>query len=195
LNVPQLRARVPQRGNALSRALGRLYLVLGRWRFEVEIPDLPKAIFIVAPHTSNWDFPVGFAATLVMGLRCGFLGKHSLFRGPLGSFLRWAGGVPVDRQAAEGVVFRVAESFEKASQLMLAITPEGTRTRAERWKTGFHRIARAAEVPLIPVGLDWARRVIRFEPPFLPTDDLEGDLRTLRALFAPSMALRPDNFA
>ena len=164
------------------------------WRFEGEVPDRPKLVVVVAPHTSNWDFVVGLAADFALGLRIRFIGKDTLFGPPLGWFLRWAGGIPVDRAAPEGVIEAAARSFREESQLFLALAPEGTRRRVERWKTGFWRIARAAGVPVWPVALDWSRRVVRLYPAFETSSDLEADLRALQACFTTAMARRPENY-
>jgi 1-acyl-sn-glycerol-3-phosphate acyltransferase len=164
------------------------------WRFEGQVPDLPKVVLIVAPHTSNWDFVVGLAADLGLDLRARFLGKDTLFRPPLGWLMRWAGGIPVDRVAAEGVTDAAVASFRSEAQLCLAIAPEGTRRRVERWKTGFWRIARGAGVPIWPVALDWSRRVVQLMPPFHTTEDMEADLFALRSRYTAAMARKPGQY-
>jgi len=185
----------PRRRNPVLRALGATVLRLTGWRFENAFPEVPKCIAIVAPHTSNWDFPLGVAACFALDLRSHYLAKHTIFVGPLGWLLRWLGGIPVDRSAAGGRVESVAARIRSAEALCLGITPEGTRRRVPEWKTGFQRIARAAGVPIVPVWFDYGRRTIGFGAPFWPTDDVAADLRTLWAMYRPEMARHPEQFA
>jgi 1-acyl-sn-glycerol-3-phosphate acyltransferase len=183
-NVPELGKSTPRRGNFISAALGRSFLGGSRWRFEGEIPDVSRAVIIVAPHTSNMDFFVGVAAMFALGLRVEFLGKHTLFFWPLGAVMRWLGGIPVNRSVAAGVVDETVRLFANRERMILALAPEGTRKSVGRWKTGFYFVAREARVPIVPVALDYRRRVIRLGARFDPTGDLEGDLRFLEAFFA-----------
>jgi 1-acyl-sn-glycerol-3-phosphate acyltransferase len=193
IQVPKLGPAIPRRGNVLTRGLGAFGLWLLRWRFEGEVPDRPRVVIVVAPHTSNWDFVVGFCAALALGFRYRFLGKDALFRPPYGWFMRWAGGIPVNRKAPDGVMEAAVASFRNEA-FFLAITPEGTRRRVERWKTGFWRIAREAEVPVWTVALDWSRRVVRLDPPFETSADREADVRTLQARFTSAQARRPEDY-
>lgn len=191
---PAIGPSVPRRGNALSLALGRAALACLRWRVEGEIPDVSKVVAIVAPHTSNWDFVVGLAAMLALGLRVEWLGKGTLFRPPFGALLRWLGGIPVDRSAADGVVDAAVDRFREKPTLFLGLAPEGTRKKVERWKSGFHRIARRAGVPILLVSLDYRLRVLGLGPLFTPTEDFEADLAALRSRFASGMARNPESF-
>ncbi len=186
---------VPKSAVFVSRALGRLILRLSGWRLQGISPDRPQCVLLVAPHTSNWDFLFGLAAKWALGLRVRFLGKHTLFRFPLGIFMRAVGGMPVDRRAAEGYVEKVGGFFAHGAPLYIVIAPEGTRRRVARWKTGFHRIAMSAGVPILPVALDYSARAVRLLPYYEPTGDYPRDLAALRALFAPGMARHPENYA
>jgi len=117
VNAPPLvGASIPRRRSAALRALGRAVLRLLGWRVEGEIPDVPKLVIAVAPHTSNWDFLVGMAAMFALDLRLTFIGKHTLFGGPLAPFLRWMGGVPVDRSSPHGVVGESVRAFESVER-------------------------------------------------------------------------------
>jgi len=194
LKVPVLPKAVPSRGNWLSAALGRWTLALAGWRFEGNFPDTPKSVLVVAPHTSNWDFPVGIGAMYALRLRVAFLAKDSLFRPPFGAFLRWWGGVPVDRSAAHGVVEQSAQVMKQRQHLYLVVAPEGTRRKVARWKSGFYRIAHAAGVPLVPVAFDYRARVVHLMPPFEPTGDYEADLPRIQALFVGILPKNPDQF-
>jgi 1-acyl-sn-glycerol-3-phosphate acyltransferase len=194
LAVPVLGPKVPKRGNAFSRFVGRLGLGILGFRFEGAFPDIPRCVLIVAPHTSNWDFVVGVFAKLALGLRARFIAKHTLFRGLFGPFLRWLGGMPVDRNAPGGIVESAIEALGNAERLYLVITPEGTRRKVAAWKAGFYRIAHGAGVPILPVAFDYRKRAVVFEATLQPSGDYEADLRTLRAGFEPAMAYRPENY-
>jgi 1-acyl-sn-glycerol-3-phosphate acyltransferase len=182
-SVPCLGDAVPRRGNRFSAFAGRLVLRILGWGFEGAVPNVSKAVIIVAPHTSNWDFLIGVAALFALGLRAIFLGKHTLFKGPLGVVMRWLGGIPVDRRTARGVVDETVELFAGTEQLILALSPEGTRGSVDRWRTGFYYVALEARVPIVPVAFDYSRRLIRFGERFDPTGDLERDLRRLEKFF------------
>jgi len=185
---------VPKRGNAFSRAVGRIGFRLLGFRFEGSFPDVPRCVLILAPHTSNWDFVVGLMAMLALALRVRFIAKHTLFWEPFGSFLRWMGGIPVDRHAPGGIIEIVIETFRASERLHVVITPEGTRRKVEAWKSGFYRIARGAEVPILPVVFDYRKRAIVFEPLFHTTRDYEADLKTLQGYFSSEMAYRPERY-
>ena len=172
------------------RAFGRLCFSWAGWRIEGGFPDSPRAVCIVAPHTSNWDFLLGMALVLALELRVSWLGKHRIFRAPFRGFLRWLGGIPVDRGSPHGVVGDCVRAFEAAPALFLALSPEGTRKGASVWKTGFYHIAAGAGVPILPVALDSRQRVIRILPAFLPSQDLERDLPLIQGLFADTQGLR-----
>jgi 1-acyl-sn-glycerol-3-phosphate acyltransferase len=194
--------RVPEPGPNVQRAHGRLASWLGRvlmslsgWRFEGEVPDVRKMVLIVAPHTSNWDFPVGLQAKLALRLGGTFIGKHTLFRWPLGIFMRWLGGIPVNRSAAAGFASEVARVLRDADQMTVVIAPEGTRKRIPQWKSGFYRIAVEAGVPILPVGFDYPLKVVFFAPLFHPSGDYEKDLPQLRALYRAEMGKTPSNYS
>lgn len=167
-------------------------MAVAGWRIEGALPDLPKFVLCVAPHTSNWDFVIGYAAKMAVGLRASWLGKHTLFRGVMGPLLRRMGGIPVDRRAPSGVVEQAAERFRGSEQLVLGVAPEGTRKRVARWKSGFYRIARQAGVPIVPVALDWGRKTIRIGAPFHPAAAEQTDLPALQTFFRTARGKRPE---
>ncbi len=182
--IPEPGPAVPRTGGGLSRILGRVAMRVLRWRLDGRMPDLPKFIIIVAPHTSNWDFPVGIAAKMALRLQVTFLGKHSLFRFPLGIVMRALGGMPVDRSASNDLVSGMVAEFARRDRLVLCIAPEGTRRKVERWKTGFYHIARGANVPIVPVALDWGNRAVRIGEPVQASGDAQGDIAALQAWFS-----------
>ncbi len=175
---------LPRRGSAAWRWIGRTVMRLAGWRFEGRFPDEPKLVVAVAPHTSNWDFVHGAAAMFALDLRLSFLGKHSLFVWPFSSFLRWMGGIPVDRSSAHGVVGEAIAAFRGDGARMLVIAPEGTRRKVERFKTGFLHIARGAGVPLQLVALDYATRTVRIGPRLAVGEDIEAERQRVEAYYA-----------
>lgn len=179
---------VPRRGGPVRRALGRLVLRLLGWRMVGALPDAPKFVIIAAPHTSNRDFILGMSLVFAQSLDARWIGKKELFRGPLALLFRWLGGIPVDRQSPQGVVEDAVAAFASRERMILAIAPEGTRKAVSRWKTGFHRIALGAGVPIVCGFFDNRRKEVGFGPVVQPTARLEEDVERLRAWYA---GLRP----
>jgi 1-acyl-sn-glycerol-3-phosphate acyltransferase len=188
---PDLGDQIPLRGNAMTRAIGHGALRLLGWRVEGEVPNLPKFVVAVAPHTSNWDFVVGIAAMFALDLRIAFLGKHTLFRWPFGALMRWMGGIPVDRASPHGVVSQSIDAFTRVHRRILAIAPEGTRRPVAQFRSGFLQIARGAKVPVVLVSLDYAAKCVRFGSTFEPGEDIEADRRRTEAFFATVRGRRP----
>ena len=117
--------------------LAKCLLILSGWKIEGKKPRVPRYILVAAPHTSNWDFFVGLAVGLCCGIECHWLGKSSLFWGPLGPIMRWLGGVPVDRTKRNSLVNQTVCCFKGNKDLKLVVCPEGTRSKGNRWRTGF----------------------------------------------------------
>lgn len=193
-HVPQIGSEVPHRGNAFSAFVGRTALRLAGWRFEGTLPDVPKVMFVVAPHTSNWDFFIAVAAMFALGVRVSFLGKHTLFRGPLGIVMRWLGGTPVYRHSPHNAVEQTIEHVRQNDRVALGLSPEGTRRKRKAWRTGFHYVARGANIPIVPTALDYSTRTIRFFPLHHPAETVEADLAALGGLFHADMARHPAQY-
>lgn len=191
--MPAVGERVPRTHGAPAAALGRFMSGIRGWRFEGEVPSEAKMVLIVAPHTSNWDFLTGLWAKFALRLKAGFLAKNTLFWWPFGVFLRSIGGISIDRSKPAGIVEDATQAFRDSDQLLLVVTPEGTRSWSERWKSGFYRIAVAAEVPILIIAFDYRCKVIRFGPLFRPTGDYEKDLPEIQSHYNVGMALRPEN--
>lgn len=194
INLMEVPDNVPQRGNRITRFLGQAFMALIGWRMAGVLPDLPKFVLIVAPHTSNLDFPVGLAPLFALGLRLSFMAKKPLFWEPFGTYLRWLGGVPIDRDALGGTVQEAVNQFEMREKFILVITPEGTRTKVKRWKTGFYIIAQKAGVPIVPITFDYGHHEFRFGPPLVPTGDIEEDIKILQSFYNSSQARNPDSY-
>jgi 1-acyl-sn-glycerol-3-phosphate acyltransferase len=194
LHIPPLGDAVAKRGNAFSRGIATLAMRLTGWRIEGGFPNLPQFVVIVAPHTSNWDFFVGVMAMFAIGFRGTFLGKHTVFRWPVSLIMRWLGGVPVDRASPHNVVQQTIDYFHSRPQMLLALSPEGTRKKLPAWRTGFWYVAKGAGVPIVPAAFDYpARRIVIF-PPITPGDDIVADIAKLRAHFDARMAKHPAQY-
>lgn len=158
------------------------------------MPDRGKLVIVAAPHTSNWDFVFGMTGAFALGLELHWMGKHTLFKPPFGGLMRWLGGLAIDRRAAHGVVEQVADEFARRGQLLLVVTPEGTRSKVERWKTGFWHIARASGVPILLGGLDYERKRLVFGPLLEPGASLEEDMAEIQAYYRGMTPRHPEQF-
>lgn len=163
---------------------------------EGNLPDEPKLVLIVAPHTSNWDFVVGFLCYLALDVNATWFGKHTIFRWPFGSLFRHFGGIPIHRQSASAgsIVDLYTAEFAKRERMVLAIAPEGTRRKVEEWKSGFYRIAVRAMTPIVPVILDYKRKRVSLDTPFHPTGSWEDDIVRIKARFRAEQAKYPSQF-
>lgn len=167
------------------RFFWRYCLKLGGWKTDLVFPyhHLKKYIIIVAPHTSNWDFIIGLAYRNLLGLdKVKFLGKKELFRFPFGILFRKLGGIPADRQHHTNLVEEVVRIFSMYPEFALALSPEGTRRRVEKLRTGFYFIAARAQVPIVPVGIDWKNKTAVFGSPVLPGDQ-EKDFESILSFY------------
>ncbi len=183
--VIPLPAAAPRRHGRFGRWFGRTVLRLGGWRVTGAFPDRPKLVILAAPHSSAMDAVWGLAVKLALGVDVRFMAKAELFRGPLGWLLRRLGGMPVERFAARGAVGDMAQRYAQADRLWLAIAPEGTRRRVQRWRTGFWHIARAAGVPIVCAYFHYPERVVGIGDCIEPTDDLDADMARIRAFYRP----------
>jgi len=144
---------------------------------------LKKKILIAAPHTSNWDFPIGVLARTLIKDDIKYIGKESLFKPPLGWIMYPLGGIPVKRTKNTNFVQAMVNEYKTRDALTLVIAPEGQRKKIKRFKTGFYHIAKNAEIAIIPTIFDWANKEVRFLEPFYPTDDVKGDILKVENMF------------
>lgn len=177
--------------NAFVEWLGRSALKLLGWRIEGKMPALDKFIVIGAHHTSNWDFVIFIALTFVLRLNARWFGKHSIFIWPFAGLLRRMGGIPIQRHLSLNVVDQAIQRFNEHRELVLVLSPEGTRKKVERWRMGFYHIALGAGVPIVPGALDYGNRRVVLGPPFHPTGDMAADLEALLAFFRPYEPKKP----
>lgn len=173
------------RSGPALRWAARALLRLGGWRMAGTFPDIPKLVLIGAPHTSNWDGVWGLLVKVALGLDIRIFAKRELFWWPLAPILRRMGVIPVDRTAARGLIEQMLDRFGQEDRFWLGIAPEGTRTRVERWKPGFWKIASAAGVPVLPAYFHYPEKIIGIGEPFQLSGDMDADMARIRAWYAP----------
>ena len=190
-SLPTLGPLVPRRGNWFSRSIARGILSLFKWRIVGEIPNSPKILFIGAPHTSNWDYVLTLLTMMALNGDLHYVAKHSLFNNPLGSIFRWMGGVSVDRQKTHGFVEQMVDQFERRERFVLAIMPEGTRSKVASWRSGFYFIALRAQLPISLVAFDYGSKRMRLGVGMKPSGNYEADLPIIQAYFADIQGRHP----
>jgi 1-acyl-sn-glycerol-3-phosphate acyltransferase len=171
-------------------------LHLAGWRFETDVPPEKKYVCLAVPHTSNWDGVLLVALLRSIGLDMQWMIKDAWLRGPLGPVMRRLGALPINRDRSTNVVQQMIEQFQKRDRFVLGIPPEGTRSHAAHWKSGFYHIACGAGVPVVPGYLDFARKRAGLGPAIMMTGDVRADMDKLRAFYAEKKptAYEPANF-
>jgi 1-acyl-sn-glycerol-3-phosphate acyltransferase len=163
--------------------LGRFWLWLFGWKIRGETPTYRKFVLIAAPHTSNLDFPFMLATAYAMRVRISWFGKHTLFIPPWGWFMRKLGGIPVDRRAPHTLVMQMAEQFKNSEDLVLAVPPEGTRSKVDVWKSGFYHIASESGVPIGLGYLDYERKLCGVGMFVMPSENVNEDMNKIRSFY------------
>ncbi|MBT9462691.1 lysophospholipid acyltransferase family protein [Hydrogenophaga sp.] len=173
--------------NTVLRAFSIGFLKLTGWRVEGALPaHAARSVLIAAPHTSNWDLPYTLMVAFALRLNIHWMGKQGIFRAPFGGFMRWLGGIAVNREQSTSLVAASAQAIRNADgPLQLIVPPEGTRSKTRYWKTGFYYIAREARVPIVMAYMDYERKVSGLGPLFEPTGDVDADMATIKAFYAP----------
>lgn len=174
------------------RWLAALILHLLGWQTVYALPPGPKSVVLVYPHTSNWDFPLGVMYKAKHHLNLNWAGKDTLFRWPLKRFFIWLGGVPVNRRESTGMIAQLVEVFAQSDSFCIVITPEGTRSKTEYWKSGFYRLALQANVPVGLAFIDYARKRIGIERWVKLSGDEQTDLAIFRAFYSGITARYPE---
>lgn len=194
MNISEASQAIPQTREAspFIALIGRvIYRVLG-WKCVGQTPTFKKYVIIAAPHTSNWDGFFLIGAASMLNLKFSFFGKHSLFKGPMGWFLRSRGGIPLDRSRNQSFVGQAVSWFDRLETFALGVAPEGTRQLTTGWKTGFYYIALKARVPIVLGYIDYAKKEGGILPEVLiPTGNIDQDFETLQRLYGPLVARHP----
>ena len=165
------------------------------WKLVNDFPrGIKKYVIIAAPHTSWQDFPIGILARNTSGIKINFIGKDSLFKGPFGFVFRSLGGTPVNRSESNNLVDAIIKVFNSKEEFRLALSPEGTRKKVEKWKTGFYYIAKGAKVPIVMATLDYKNKQVKISEPYYTTDDKEKDFEYFQSFFKPEMAKKATQY-
>ena len=179
--------------------LARLLLKIFGWKVDGTIPEMKEnenLVLIAAPHTSNWDGIFGFAAILGLDVKISYFGKYTLFKKPLlGRFLKYMGGIPVNKnKPGSGLVKEAVANIEKLKGSLIAMAPEGTRAKTDKWRTGFLRIAEAVDAKIFVAAFDFKTKRIVLDKFFQPSDDMQKDLENLKIYYKQFTAKIPENF-
>jgi 1-acyl-sn-glycerol-3-phosphate acyltransferase len=175
------------------RLLSIIILKLMGWKAVGRPIENARFVLIGAPHTSNWDFPLMIMVVLKLRLKVFWMGKHSLFPFPVGWFMKWLGGIPVDRSRAQNLVDQTVAQYKSEPEMIVLVPPEGTRSKVKEWKTGFYRIAANAEVPVLMGYVDASKKEAGLADFYYPTGDLEADIAAIRAFYAEKVGINPEN--
>ena len=171
-----------------------LYTILG-WKTIGKFPkELKKYLIIAAPHTHWLDFPLGVAIKFAEGLPANYIGKASLFKPPFGFIFRWLGGTPIERSTSTNKVATIVEIFNTHTNFILALSPEGTRKKVTKWKTGFYYIAKGANIPIVMITFDFKKKEVKISEPYYLTDNMEEDYNFFHEYYKGVQGKIPKNF-
>lgn len=182
-------------GSEIIRGFSLVYLRLTGWTIRGCWPNVAKAVLLAAPHTSNWDGMIMVATAGALRVKLRWMGKKSLTQGPFGWLVKRAGCVPIDRSGKRDLVATTRDAFAAEPTMILAISPEGTRTLVPIWKSGFYHIAVGAGVPIIVSVLDYSTHTVSLPAMMMPSGDYAGDLRQLQSCYQNAQGKHPDQFA
>jgi 1-acyl-sn-glycerol-3-phosphate acyltransferase len=180
------------RCNILARWIGKLACLVTGWRLVGELHEVPKAVLIATPHTSNWDIVYALMTGWSRGISFHWLVKADHTRGVLGWLIRALNAVAVDRSAPQGLVGQAAQRFAEADRLLLMVPAAGTRSYRPYWKSGFYWMAREAGVPISLGFLDYPSKRASIGPLLYPSDDLRADMDKIREFYKDKRGKFPD---
>ncbi|RDH81591.1 MAG: glycerol acyltransferase [endosymbiont of Galathealinum brachiosum] len=175
------------------RFLSRIILKMLGWQLDEQLPAINKYVLIGYPHTSNWDFIMGMLAKWAMNMPLNWVAKHSMFWGPFGPIFVAMGGVPVNRGKASGFIQKNIDLFNSRECFVLGLMPEGTRSKTDKWKTGFYHIADGANVPIALAYLDYKNKKIGVGKMVETTGDIDSDFEIIKSFYQDKTGCNPKN--
>jgi 1-acyl-sn-glycerol-3-phosphate acyltransferase len=179
--------------NKVMEWIGRTLFRLMGWEIDYRLPDIPKMVIIFAPHTSNWDVIHALPAAFVLGLKPNWLVKSNIYVWPIKWLVDLLGGVPIDRHKNENKVESIANAIQEADRIVLGLSPEGTRSYTEYWRSGFYHIAKLAKVPVHLGFIDYPSKTIGVHPGFIPSGDIEADMEKVTTFYKDKRGKFPEN--
>jgi len=176
----------------LLQKIGKFFLTITGWKFKGDIPRSDRIILVAGPHTSNWDFLLALAFIFGLNLNVFWIGKHTLFKNGFSKIMRKLGGIPVDRASPELLMNEVSNIVKRQQGVIIAISPEGTRKKVERLKSGFLRIAKTTNSQILLAGIDFESKLIHLGKLFQPSGNTESDLLNVHNYFRQFKGKRPE---
>ena len=178
----------------MKKLISKIIFQIIGWKVVGKLNYPDKCLVIAAPHTSNWDFFIGRCYAYIIGIVPKYLIKSELFLPILRSLIKWNGGIPVYRHSKNNVVDQITEIYNSTDKFILGISPEGTRRRVERWRTGFYHIAVKSEVPILLLKMDYEKKEIGIINEFHPSGDIDKDLLFIQNQYKNIKCKIPKNY-
>jgi len=196
LSKDQLGELVPRRGSKIVPVIASALLKMAGWRNVGEIPNIPQAVVLALPHTSNVDGIYAMPCLFALDLKVSIMAKHTLFKIPVfAQLLSWMGVIPIVRENKGSVLQASIDKFKTGEPLFLGLAPEGTRQYTESWKTGFYYLALGAGVPILPVAMDYKTKEVQFLSLVYPSGDIEADLPKIYAQYKGVVPRHPERLS
>jgi len=184
ISESQIPERLRGKRSILLRKIARFGINISGWTIKGMVPDEERIVIIAAPHTSNWDFVLAMLAIFGLNIKLRWLGKHSIFKPGFKNFFKWLGGIPVYRDNPSNLIDNVVKIVKKEKSIVIAMTPEGTRKKVKRWKTGFLRIAKQTHSKILLISIDAPTKSIEIGKIFNPTGNSEDDLAFIQKYYS-----------
>lgn len=188
-------SQVPERlrgsRSKILRKIARFGINISGWTIKGKVPDEERIVIIAAPHTSNWDFILAMLAIFGLNIKVRWLGKNSIFKPGFKKFFEWLGGIPVYRDNPSSLIENVVNIVKKERSIVIAMTPEGTRKKVKRWKTGFLRIAKQTHSKILLISIDAPTKSIEIGNIFNPTGNSEEDLAYIQKYYSTFRGINP----
>lgn len=178
--------------SSVLKFFSRTILKVIGWKLIGNPPQEKKFVAIGVPHTSNWDFPVALLCFSALGLRFNWVAKESLFKGPLKYIFKWIGGIPLNRRSPTGFLKDMAAIYARSESLVIAIAPEGTRSKTDYWMPGFYYIANEAKVPIVLAFADYSKKTMGIAGIVHPTGDIEADFEKIKKFYEGKKGKNPE---
>tara|TARA_B100001057_G_scaffold125156_1_gene123829 strand:- start:2526 stop:3131 length:606 start_codon:yes stop_codon:yes gene_type:complete len=188
----QIPERLRGRRSKLLRKIARFGINISGWSIKGKVPDEERIVIIAAPHTSNWDFILAMLAIFGLNIKLRWLGKHSIFKPGFKFFFKWLGGIPVYRDNPSTLIDSVVKIVKKEKSIVIAMTPEGTRKKVKRWKTGFLRIAKQTHSKILLISIDAPTKSIEIGKIFNPTGNSDEDLAFIQKYYSSFRGINPN---